>query len=98
MESWNASFASRDLACRIGGACGVRAGFGAAGADLSSSLSLRAATCAARASGKFRTRALCLRAGCTGVRGARNRYAAEQLAREQLASGRLEPKQREPKQ
>src|SRR6202451_3160438 len=71
MESCDASFASRDLACRIGGACGVRAGFGAARADISSSLSLRAATRRARADGKFRTRPLCLRAGCTGVRDAR---------------------------
>src|SRR5580700_9231082 len=53
MESCNASFASRDLACRVGGACGVRAGFGAA-AFFSLSLSLRAATCRAGAGGKFR--------------------------------------------
>src|SRR6202035_2566789 len=89
MESSDASFASRDLVCRIGGACGVRAGFGAA-AFFSSSLSLRAATRAAGAGGKFRTRPLCLRAGYTGclharylragVRDARNQFAAEQFA------------------
>src|ERR1700719_2748171 len=62
MESCDASFASRDLACRVGGACGVRAGFGAA-AFFSSSLSFRAAARRACAGGKFRTRPLCLRPG-----------------------------------
>src|SRR5580692_5605258 len=73
MESCDASFASRDLACRVGGACAVRAGFGAA-ALRSSSLSLRAATRAADAGGQFRAGALRLRAGClcADVRDARN--------------------------
>src|SRR5580698_2700017 len=62
MESCDASFASRDLACRIGGASGVRTGSGAA-AFFSSFLSPRAATRAAGAGGKFRTRPLCLCAG-----------------------------------
>src|ERR1700722_894765 len=98
MESSDASFASRDLACRVGGACGVGAGFGAA-AFFTSSLSLRAATRRACAGGKFRTRPLCLCAGRlrAGVRDARNQFAAERFAAEQLAPERLEPKQREPK-
>src|SRR5580692_2062642 len=95
MESWYASFASRDLACRFGSACSVRAGFGAARAVLSSSLSLRAATRAACAGGKFRTRPLCLRAGClrTSVRDARKQFAAEQWAPERMGPEQLEPKQ-----
>ena len=104
MESSDASFASRDLACRVGGACTVRAGFGAA-AFFSSSLSLRAATRAAGADGKFRTRSLCLRAGCVcagrlcaGVRDARNQFAAEQFTTEQFAPERLGPERLEPKQ
>src|ERR1700730_1463192 len=52
MESCDASFASRDLVCRVGGACAVWAGFGAA-AFFSSSLSLGAATRSAGAGGKF---------------------------------------------
>src|ERR1700685_988247 len=84
MESCDASFASRDLACRIGGACGVRAGFGAARAVFSSSLSLRAATHGAGAGGKLRSRPLCLHAGwLRGVRDARNQFAAEHFAGEQ---------------
>src|SRR3984957_14544033 len=99
MESCNASFASRDLACRIGGACCVRAGFGAARAVFSSSLSLRAATPGAEAGGKFRSRPLCLRAGwLRGARDARNQFAAEHFAGKQLAPERLGPKQLGPKQ
>src|ERR1700727_1577951 len=100
MESCDASFASRDLACRIGSACGVRAGFGAARAVLASSLSLRAATRAAGASRKFRTRPLCLCAGrlCAGVSDARKRFAAEQFEPERLGPEQLGPKQLEPKQ
>src|SRR6202171_6476351 len=94
MESCDASFASRDLACRVGGACGVRAGLGAA-AFVSSSLSLRAAKRRACAGGKFRTRPLCLRAG---VRDTRNQFAAEQLAPERLGPKQWEPKQSKPKQ
>ena len=104
MESCDASFASRDLACRVGGACGVRTGFGAA-AFFSSSLSLSAATRAAGAGGKFRAGSLCLRAGYlhpgylrAGVRDAPNQFAAEQFATEQLAPERLGPKQFGPKQ
>ena len=109
MESHDASFASRDLACRVGGACAVRAGFGAA-ALRSSSLSLRAATRAARAGGKFRAWPLCLRAGYlrarylrarylrTSVRDARYQFAAEQCASERMAPERLGPKRLRPKQ
>src|SRR5580704_19552266 len=94
MESCNASFASRDIACRVGGARGVRTGFGAA-ALCSSSLSLHAATHAACAGRKFRTRPLCLcsRCLCVGVRDARNQSSAEQSAPEQLEPKQLEPKQ-----
>src|ERR1700692_4053429 len=104
MESCDASFASRDLACRVGGACGVRTGFGAA-AFFSSSLSLSAVKRAAGAGGKFRAGSLCLRAGYlhpgylrAAVRDAPNQFAAEQFATEQLAPERLGPKQFGPKQ
>src|SRR5580704_3936095 len=96
MESSDASFASRDLACRVGGACGVGAGFGAA-AFFTSSLSLRAATRRAGAGGKFRRRPLCLRGGCTRVRDAREQCAAEQLAPKRSAPERLGPRRHRPK-